>query len=285
MRISTNTSTKLGKPRAYVSLGSEPAAERTSRGQLAVIRGIIWSLQGMIYAPLFTGLMEVLQMLGFGPYSYALAAATTGAVGAVLFGAREISLISSGLGAAVGVVTLILLTGQGAFFQAVTIAAVLAATVGLTINFSSRCSRNVASKALAGLSAGLLGGTVLAVVATFQILTFPLFAVLAFLVAVNAVFYVLSLRGWVALTHRACQATFPCYLVESAVMAILAGVAAGSVWMISGPLTDLGAGLWWQTASLAMHQQIPQAILGGLVGGGIAGALLELFRVSWVNDL
>ena len=68
-------------------------------------------------------------------------------------------------------------------------------------------------------------------------------------------------------------------------MAILAGVAAGSVWMVSGPLTNIDPGLWWQTASLGMHQQIPQAVLGGLFGGGIAGILLQIFRFSWVDDL
>lgn len=239
----------------------------------------------MIYAPLFTGLSELLKGLGVGPAAVVIAAAVTGAIGAVLFGARELSLISSGLGAGVGVVLLILLTGQAAFVQTVLIAAALAAVLGLTMRFPARCSRNVASRAMAGLTAGLFGGTILALAEPLHPAPFSIFAVLAFLVSINGVLYVASLRWWIGLTQRLCQASCPCYLIEAVIMAVLAGIAAGSVWMVSGPLTNLDAGLWWQAASLGMHQQIPQAVLGGLLGGGVAGILLELFRFSWVNDL
>ncbi|WP_295404831.1 hypothetical protein [uncultured Thiocystis sp.] len=273
-----------GSPAASASLDL-PRPNAASRLRLAFIRGIIWSLHGMIYAPLFAGLSALLKELGFGGSTYAIAAAVTGAVTAVLYGARELSLISSAIGAAVGVILLIVLTGPSAFVYAALGAAAIAATVGLIVRFPTRCSMNVASKALAGLAAGAVGGTILALAEPFHAAPFSLFVVLAFLVSINGVLYVASLRRWVALTHRFCQTAFPCNLVEAAIMAILAGVAAGSVWMVSGPLTNIDPELWWQAASLGMHQQIPQAVLGGLFGGGIAGILLQIFRFSWVDDL
>lgn len=284
MTISSQTPTNFGIPRSHVSL-DRAHSKVVPKWQLIFIRGIIWSLQGMIYAPLFTGLSELLDILGFGSSTYVIAAAVTGAIGAVLFGVRELSLISSGLGAGVGVILLILMTSQAAFISTVLIAAAMAGVLGLIIRFPARCSTNVASKAMAGLGAGAVGGAILTIAEPLHAAPFSIFFVLAFLVSINGVLYVASVRWWVSLTHRMCQTTFPCYLVEAAIMATLAGVAAGSVWMVSGPLTNLDAGLWWQAASLGMHQQIPLAVLGGLFGGGVAGMLLEIFRFSWVYDL
>lgn len=238
----------------------------------------------MIYAPLFTGLAELLKGLAVDAFAYLIAAAVTGAIGAVLYGARELSLISSALGAGVGVVLLIALTGQATFVQAVAIAAVIAAAAGLTVRFPSRCSRNVGAKALAGLMAGAIGGALLTLAELLHPEPFAMFVVLSFLVSVNGILYVSSVGWWVKVSHQLRRTAFPCYLIEAAIMAMLAGIAAGSVWMIGGPLTAPDAGLW-QTASMEMHHVIPQAILGGLLGGGIAGMLLEFFRFSWVHDL
>ncbi|MCK7578970.1 MAG: hypothetical protein MZV65_26740 [Chromatiales bacterium] len=67
-------------------------------------------------------------------------------------------------------------------------------------------------------------------------------------------------------------------------MAILAAIAAGSLWMVAGPLMGFDPGLW-QLASLSMHQDIAPAFLGGLFGGAMAGLLLEVFRFPWVHDV
>lgn len=260
------------------------AVDPGARLRLIFLRGIVWGLIGLVYAPLFAGTVELLRGAGFDHSTYVIAAALAGAVGAVLYGAREVSLISTGLGVGVGVVVLILFADQISFLQSVLIAAGLAAGVGITVPFPSRCARNVAGKALAGLATGLLGGGVLAIAEPLHPAPFPLFAVLAFLVSVNGVLYVASVRWWVSLAHCTRIESQPCYLVESLIMAILAGVAAGSVWMVSGPLLDLDGGLW-QQASLAMQYEIPQAILGAVFGGAVAGMLLETFRFGWVHDL
>ncbi len=238
----------------------------------------------MIYAPLFTGLAELMSVAGLGFYAYPLAAGLAGAVGAVLYGARELALISSGIGAAAGVAVLIVLSGQVTLTTAVLIASGLAAVVGLTVSFPQRCSRHVPGKLLAGLMAGVFGGALLAVAEHLHPAQFSALATVAFLVSVSAILYVGSVGGWVALSRRLRLEGRSCYIVESAIMAILAGVAAGSVWMVAAPLlgTDAGAP---QMASVSMHYELQGAVLGGLLGGALAGLLLETFRFSWVNDL
>ncbi|MCK7578969.1 MAG: hypothetical protein MZV65_26735 [Chromatiales bacterium] len=83
-----------------------------------------------------------------------LAAALAGGAGAVLYGAREVALIGTGIGAAVGVALLILMPGQATLTDAVVVASILAATVGLTFSFPRRCTRHVPGKLLAGLVTG-----------------------------------------------------------------------------------------------------------------------------------
>jgi hypothetical protein len=281
MTIPETTSTRF----QHRQMPQEPTDPvEISRWRLALIRGIIWSLYGMIYAPLFAGLAELLKGFGFDSTTYIIAATVTGTTTAVLYGARELSLISSGIGAGVGVVLLILLGEQSAFVPTVVIAGVIATAAGLTIHFPTRCSTHVGAKAMSGLVAGALGGGLLMLLEFWQTTPVSLFIALAVLVSLNGLLYVLSLRGWVALLQRLFRTSYPCYLIETTIMALLAMVAAGSVWMVSGPLMNSDGSLW-QTASLAMHAQLPQAILGGLVGGGAAGMALELFRLSWVSDL
>ena len=76
----------------------------------------------------------------------------------------------------------------------------------------------------------------------------------------------------------------PCDLIEATTMAILAAIAAGSVWMVVAPLMGLDPG-FWQLASLSMHDAMAPAFMGGLLGGAMAGLLLELFRFPWVHDV
>ncbi len=261
-----------------------PVLNAVIRWRLVLLRGIVWSLVGLIYAPLFAGLMELLIRVGGGVFANVMAAGIAGLACAVLYGSRALALISTGLGVSVGVVLLIVLPDQVSVGAVVCMAAALAGVVGLTVPFPERDSCQVPGKAVAGLMAGAVGGVGL--ISTELLLATPLsrVAALAFLVSVSGVLYVATVRGWVDGLCRKRQASPARALLATAIMALLAAVAAGSVWMINGPLLTLGDPLW-QAASVAMYHAMPQTILGGLIGGGLAGMLLEIFRFSWVNDL
>jgi hypothetical protein len=280
-RQSSSSASEVAQPYAG-SLGC--LATEGPNWRTALLRGIVWGLIGMIYAPLFTGFSELFQGLGFDHATYPAAAALAGAVGAALYGAREIALIATGIGVMVGVFVLMLFAEQVVVLHVILVAAAAAGLVGLAFSFPARCSRHVPGKAMAGLATGAICGGLLALVEPFHPRPFPPFAVLAFLVSVNGVLYVATVRWWLALSRRLHCESRPCYVIESLVMATLAGVAAGSVWMVSGPLISLDSELW-QGASAAMHESIPMAVLGGMFGGFTAGLLLEFFRFSWVHDI
>ncbi|NEX20661.1 hypothetical protein G3480_10120 [Thiorhodococcus mannitoliphagus] len=283
MATPSETTSDFANARPYERLGSRPVSS-ASRVRLAFMRAIVWSLIGMIYAPLFTGLLELMSGAGLGVSAYPLASGLAAGAGAVLYGARELALLSTGIGAVAGVAVLILLSEGATLTNVVVVASVLAAAVGLTVAFPRRCSRHVPGKLLAGLSSGAFGGVVLAVVEPLHPAPFSTFVILAFLVSVSGVLYVGSVRAWVRISRRLRLESRPCYLIEAAVMAILAGIAAGSVWMVAAPLLGAEGGLP-QLAAVTMHHEIQTAVVGGLLGGGLAGFLLEIFRFSWVHDI
>ncbi|MBN2887656.1 MAG: hypothetical protein JXM75_13220 [Chromatiaceae bacterium] len=254
------------------------------RWRLAFVRAIIWSLIGLIYAPLFIGLEALLSALGWGVASLPLAATLASAVGAVLYGARELALIATLMGVTIGLALLILLAQALTLLDAALIAALLAALIGFIVPFPRRCSRHVSGKALAGLMAGGGVSVPLALALTLGGWALSPIWLLALLVAVGALIYVLSVRYWILLSRRLCLEARPCYLIEGLAMALLAGVAAGSLWLISAPLAGLEDGLWLQTSEV-LHRDLLAAIVGAMFGGALAGFLLELLRFGWVHDL
>lgn len=281
--MSFEGSGEFANARPYHGL-SVSARATPPRWRLAFLRAIIWSLIGMIYAPLFIGLLSIAHGAGLGSSSYVLAAGLAGGAGAVLYGAREVALIGTGIGAAVGVALLILMPGQATLTNAVVVASILAATVGLTFSFPRRCTRHVPGKLLAGLVMGALGGAVLAIAEPFHSAPFSTFSILVFLASVHGILYAGTVRAWIGFSCRLRLESRPCELIEASTMAILAAIAAGSLWMVAGPLMGFDPGLW-QLASFSMHEDIAPAFLGGLFGGAMAGLLLEVFRFPWVHDV
>ena len=262
---------------------SEPAGA-PSRSMLIFLRGIIWGLIGLIYAPLFIGLTAILERLGVGVAAYAVAAALAGAAGAVLYGSHELALLATAIGAVVGVLLLIVAGDLLSFAESVAVAAGLAALVGLLVPFPGQCTRQVPAKAMAGLTSGALCGLGLMLAQSFSASPIPLYVVLAFLVAVNGAVYVATVRRWTGLAARMRGPNAPCRLVESLVLATLAGLAAGSVWLMAGPLLGESSGLVGAVGT-AIYAGLPQAATGGILGGVVAGALLEAYGLAWVHDV
>lgn len=252
--------------------------------RLVLVRVVVWAVVGLIYAPLFIGLSSLFERLGAGSVTYLLAAALAGGSGAVLYGAREVGLVGTGIGLGVGG---ILLIGAGDLVSvqfAVVSAMGVAVLFGLYPGFPARCTLHVPGKALAGVLSGAVGGSVLAIVEPMHPHTFSMFSVMAFLVSVNGVLYVAIARPLVELTHHLRFQAGPCNLIEVSVVAILAGIAAGSVWVMAGPLGGEPGGVL-QEVGQAVYNKLPLALLGGIFGGAVAGALLQAFGFRWVHDV
>jgi hypothetical protein len=254
------------------------------RRRFIFLRAIIWGLIGLIYAPLFIGLSALFEHLGAGPASFIAAAALAGGAGAVLYSGREVALLGAGVGVAVGVLSLVAAPQVVSFQHAAFGAAALAALIGLHPAFPARCDRQVPARVLVGVATGAFCGAVLAIAEPLHPRPFSIFAVLAFLVSVNGVLYVASVGHVLAMTRGLRLKFLPCNWVEALVTGSLAALAAGSVWMMAGPfLGDNGALL--QVTSEAIYRDLPLALLGGIFGGSLAGALLAVFGFPWVHEV
>jgi len=252
-------------------------------GRLVFLRAIIWGLIGLIYAPLFVGLVAVLEFLGAGPWTYAGAAAVAGGAGAALYSGRDVALLGAGSGVGVGVLSLLVAPDLLTFEQTALIAAAIAVFVSLHPAFPVRCDHKVPGKLMLGVVTGALCGIALGIAEPLHPRPFSTIALLAFLVSVNGILYVASVAWLLPVVHGTRPSAVPCNWVEALVAGSLAALAAGSVWMMAGPfLGDQGPLV--QSVSAAVYNQLPMALLGGIVGGAIAGALLATFRFPWVHE-
>jgi hypothetical protein len=253
----------------------------SSRSRMIFLRGLIWSLIGLIYAPLFTGLQVSFDYLGLGHAASIPAAALSGAVGAAFYGARVVAIAGTAVGVVVASLVLLALPGIIPLWQVVLPAAAVGAALGGIVRFSDHCSLKVPGKTLAGLVTGAACGSLLAFAEPLHADEFHITGTLAFLVAVNGVLYVATVRWWVGISGI--NRGQVCNLVESLVIAVLAATTAGAIWAVAGPL--LGAvDYTTRTVLGVVHQQIPPGMLGALLGGAVAGALLEAFDFRWVHD-
>jgi hypothetical protein len=286
MTIAQSSTPAVYSPRMIsderVSLGSD--VPPVSRPRAILLRGLVWGLIGLIYTPLFMGLAAIFERVGSGVGPYPAAAALAGAAGAAFYGAREVALVGSGIGVSLGLLLLVTMGDSLTFGQTVLLAGCVAATVGLVVVFPGRCARKVPGKIMAGLTTGSLCGAALAATEPLHPAAFPIFSVLAFLVSVNGVLYVATVRWWVALAKRLDIEARPCNAIEALVIAVLAGISAGSVWLMAAPLLA-ETSLLVREVSDAVYLELPLALLGGIFGGAVAGALLESLGFAWVHDV
>ncbi len=251
----------------------------TSRASLVFVRGLIWAIIGLIYAPLFTALFVLLEAMGLGHWAFAPAAAIAGAVGAAFYSAREVALVGAVIGLITTTILFMLTPGTVALWEVSLLAAVAGALLGRLTRFPERCALQAPGKAVAGLVSGLICGALLAVVELFLPLNFNFPAIVAFLVSVNGTSYTATVGWW--LRQAKVKGGKPCQVIEALVIGMVATVAAGSLWVFGGPLIGaVDAGSYALVNSILMF--MPGAMFGGFVAGAVTGALLEAFDFEWV---
>lgn len=243
-----------------------------------LIRAAIWSLIGMIYAPLYLVLAELLTP-ALADYAGVAAAAAAGGIGAAFYGARQLALTASLIGTGCGIVA-IAMTGPDVAPWALSLAAaVLSIAVGFLVRFPHRCTADVGVKVLAGLGTGAMSASLLLVAEHALGVQLPAPAVLAFLVSVTGVLYVSVLV--VRPVRMGGRGRF-CDLSEGLVIGVIAIVAANGLAAFAGifAVGDPGA---LTSVLLRVTEQLPAALLAAMFAGAVAGGLLEVFEFDWVD--
>jgi hypothetical protein len=251
----------------------------SSRTSLVVLRGLVWAIIGLIYAPLFTALFVLFQAMGLGHGSFAPAAAIAGAVGAAFYSAREVALVGTVIGLGMATLLFMVLPGTVALWQVVLVAGLAGGLLGRLLRFPDQCALQAPGKAMAGLVSGLTCGALLGFVESLHTVTFNLTAIVAFLVSVNGTFYAATVGWW--LGQARVKQGAPCKIIERLVIGLVAAVVAASLWVFAGPLIGAVDGSYYALLH-SILTLLPGALFGGFVAGAITGALLQAFDFDWL---
>jgi hypothetical protein len=250
----------------------------TFRMSAVLVRAAVWSLIGMIFAPLYLVLAEFLAPT-LGASAGPAAAALSGGIGAAFYGARQLALIGSLIGTGCAALAV---AGPGADVSpwALSLAALAVSIgVGFLVRFPRRCTADVGVKALAGLAMGGISGLLLFLAERLTGLLLPAPAAVAFLVSVTGVLYVAVLAARPA--RPAVRGRF-CDLSEGLVLATIAVVAANGLTAFAGIFDLQGTGAFTATL-LRVTEQLPAGVLAAMFAGAVAGGLLEVFEFDWVD--
>jgi hypothetical protein len=242
---------------------------------------VLWAIIGAIYAPLFV-VLQALLTPSLGAFAFAAAAAAAGAVGAAYYSARQAALVASLVGVVATLFVLMAFYHHVVLWHVALLCGVLGMLAGLAIEFPCRCTANVLGKSLLGGFSGAISGGILTAIALLGTGLSPVVAV-AFLVSVNGVIYVASVRRVVGATGMLPRRWCP--VAEGLVIGVIAIIVGGSVWAFANSLTGYDrAGLFLQVIDHT-SPRLPLAVGAGIVAGAVTGMLLELFDFDWVDDL
>jgi hypothetical protein len=244
-------------------------------------RAAVWSLIGMLYAPLYVVLHQLLAP-ALSAYAAVLAAAAAGGIGAAFYGARHLALTASVVGVLGGTGMLLAFGQQAAIWQVAGFTALLGLVVGAVIDFPQRCTANVGIKFLIGAGASALSGLLLSAVALIAGVALPMAAAVALLVSVTGVLYVAALGFWCRSNGLGGGRPRFCSVVEGIVIAVIASITAMGLAAFAGIFADQPAGVLTNALTVASGD-LPVAVLGGVMAGAVTGGLLELFEFAWVD--
>lgn len=245
-------------------------------------RALIWSLIGVIYAPLLVALHHLFVALGGGAWAYVPAAALAAGASAMLYDARQLAIVASVVGVTAASLPLMMLGPITPLWQVAALALGIGIVLGFAARFPSQCTQNIGGKVMAAMTGGALCGVVLAGAEMFSGFEFTPSAAMAFLVSVNGVLYVATVRFWVA--RLGCAQRTARGWKQALVIGTIALITAASVWIIAGAVSTSGADAL-TLALLAVPGNIPPALSIAAVAGVITGLLLEGFGFRWVHDV
>lgn len=242
-------------------------------------RAAVWSLIGMIYAPFYVVLYELLSSVSAG-WATVLAAAAAGGIGAAFYGARQLALIASLIGVSAGLLLVLVVGPEIPIWQIAVATSALGLLTGALLDFPNRCTANVGVKFAVGAGMSTLSGLLLTGIVLIVGGTLPIAAAVALLVSVTGVLYVATLSMLPAPGARG-RPRF-CSIAEGLVIAVIACFVATGLAAFADIFSEASRAPLTE-ALLAAAGDMPPAVIGGVIAGAVTGGLLELFEFSWVD--
>jgi hypothetical protein len=250
--------------------------------QESLILGFIWAIIGLIFSSILVIMLSLFQQLEYGAISFGLAPALAGAVGALFYGSLRLAFMAA-------IAALIGSFGYLAIYPMQTISPLamlwVSGSAGVIVGAhygqfvkGSRV-QNATAKALAGLYSGFIAGIPLSAMAALS--EHPNVGIVAaILTPLTGVIYVYTVDYFVH--HLKGQP--PAVISGALAGGGVAGLIGIAVWAFAGVFNSTITA----TASQAVHYfwaMLPQAAMGGMISGFVAGAVLATIGVKRPNEL
>jgi hypothetical protein len=243
---------------------------------MVLLRAVIWGIAGAFYGVVFVVTLVHLSIEGLGVFQVVAAAAVAGAVIGAFYSARRVALVGGIAGGLTGLVYLTTIATPERVWPVLGWAAGVGLVGGILASRYLRYTHAALTVAATGLGSGAAAG-LLAV--GMGALTGVPSGAFGFVVVTVPVTGVLFTHVLLRLGPRGLPV--PPWLNVGPVAAIVAGVVGVGLWTLAADLGYTPDDTLRATIS-AVLAQLPAAFGGGLLGGAVAGAALELLGVPWI---
>lgn len=239
-----------------------------------LLGAIIWGIAGGFFGIVYLAFLKHLQQAGPAVWQIPLAAAVAGAVVSTFYSAMRVALVGALAGATTSLVCLTVAPSPLTPWQVMALCGLVGLALGMPASAFLERRRGALVVAGAGLTTGAMAGICVSILAKLgPYWSGAGWAVFIMVPMTGLLFTVLTL----ALGPRV-KAIIPRWFGVCLACAVMASVVGVSLWALAASFRlDVDPQL--RIALQAMFAQIPEAVLGGIVGGALGGSLLELLHL------
>lgn len=231
---------------------------------------VIWGLVGAIYAGLFVIFQESLIAAGYADYAPLIAAPLAGAIGAAFYGAMQVAILGTLAGILATFGYVVSMAEESAFLGVLAAAGLAGMVIGSGFgNLQLFLVRGALCKAMAGMIGGLAASAAVWGLVLGLGPRLPLWLETGLLVPITGSVYV----ALVTHIEPRLVGKVPVPIMGGLVAGSLASVIGTTFWAVGGAATGSVDPVVIQAMETALTR-LPQAILGGALGGILAGAVL-----------
>ncbi|MBT2988629.1 MAG: hypothetical protein KME48_08180 [Candidatus Thiodiazotropha sp. (ex Ctena orbiculata)] len=243
----------------------------------ALIRGAIWAFIGLLYAMLFVFLAAFADHWRLPIDSNLIAAVLAGTLGALIYSSMRLAVLMTTIVSPLSIFYFILSDPPVDLLLLLILVSVAGAVVGALYGIFSMGSRvnRADAKTLAGFSAGWLAALVYLLLSSATD-AIPISIMVALLCPLTGILYVAMVPGFIKLYDNLLPPLGDGLMVGvgvSAFIALCLFVMIGSIDdSVAGPMVD---------ALNVIHNNLPGAVAGGIIGAGLAGIASGLLLTDW----
>jgi hypothetical protein len=245
-----------------------------------VLTFIVWGLAGGLFGSLFAGLHQVLVVIGLSGWQpLVVGAAAAAMTTSAFYSAMPVALVGAMAGVLASIGYLMVSGHQVRLLMIAGVAAVAGFIVGGFYSWMATGGGRPLAETLTGLLAGIVAGALLWAGLLLYGEELGMFVLAAGVVSLVGSLFKLSERGIVSAISGRC----PRGISAPVVAALIASVVGASVWIMGGTTAAALDPTTKGAIDQVLHQ-VPAGFFGGMLGGAITGAVLELFGMHLEDD-